>query len=255
MFIAKNGLFIVQAKNTLEELRQALRYVVYTSIEETDEEYKFYHGRFLTVDEILVELRQSKYNEANTKAKFFLESGNALYEFEEGKHVEATDGNIGKFTGYALGYVIGKLQPTDTVEWNTKEDETVYLTQEQVGNILDGLGRVQAYVWTVQFPAYVQAIQEATTIQEMEAIQIEYKSSPEEVTEDSNNEPEEGNNEPLVEPEISETEPIEDELEEPTQGESVANDSDEPSQEELEEGELEEEDFVLPFESAESEDE
>ena len=118
--------------------------------------------------------KQAKYLEANEGAKNFLD-GDALYEFEEGKHIEATDGNIGKFTAYALGYVTGQLQPSDTVVWNTKEDETVELTSEQVSNILTGLGQVQAYVWSVQFPAYVQAIEQATTVEEVEAIEIEYK--------------------------------------------------------------------------------
>jgi hypothetical protein len=180
--------------------------------------------------EQFLKAKQDKYNEANTEAKAFLESGNALYEFEEGKHVEATDGNIGKFTGYAVGYITGKLQPTDTVDWNTKEDETVFLTQEQVGDILDGLGKVQGYVWTVQFPAYVQAIQAAQTIEEVQAIRIRYKSSPEEVIEDEVPEP--VAEETPEEPEVPEVEV-----------------------ESSEDGELEEEDFILPFESEEPENE
>ena len=181
-----------------------------------------------TDEEKLKEAKQNKYNEANTGAKAFLENGNALYEFEEGKHVEATDGNIGKFTGFAVGYITGKLQPTDTVDWNTKEDETVFLTQEQVGDILDGLGKVQGYVWTVQFPAYVQAIQAAQTIEEVQAIRIRYKSSPEEVIEDEIPEP------------VAEETPEEPEV---------------PEVESPEGEELEEEDFILPFESEEPEDE
>ena len=125
-------------------------------------------------EEVLREAKQNKYNEAVFKANEYIQSGNALYEFEEGKHIEATDGNIGKFTAYALAYVTGQLEPTDTVVWNTKEDETVELTQAQVQEILIGLGNVQANVWTVQYPAYITAINEATTVEEVEAIIIEY---------------------------------------------------------------------------------
>lgn len=132
----------------------------------------------------LQEAKDSKYNEANNKAKEYLD-GEALFEFEEGKHIEATDGNIGKFTAYALAYVTGQLQPTDTVVWNTKEDETVELNQEQVSLILTGLGQVQAYVWAVQYNVYVEAIKEATTVEEVEAIEIVYTSDlPEESVED-----------------------------------------------------------------------
>ena len=127
-----------------------------------------------TAEEALESAKNAKYTEANTKAKSYLEDGSALYEFEEGKHIEATDGNIAKMTAYALAFVTGQLQPTDTVVWNTKEDETVELTQEQIAQILHGLGQVQARVWSVQFPAYVQAINEAETIEEVQAIVIDY---------------------------------------------------------------------------------
>lgn len=127
--------------------------------------------------ELLRQAKERKYNEAVLKANEYIQSGEALYEFETGKHIEATDGNIGKFTAYALAYVTGQLQPTDTVVWNTKEDETVQLTQLQVSNILVGLGQVQAVVWTVKYPAYINAINEATTIEEVENIIIDYKEN------------------------------------------------------------------------------
>ena len=52
MYIAKNNDLIVMAKYTREELEQALRFMVYTSIEETETEYQLYDGEYLTVDEI-----------------------------------------------------------------------------------------------------------------------------------------------------------------------------------------------------------
>ena len=127
-----------------------------------------------TDEEKLQEAKQAKYNEANNKAKEFLENGSALYEFEEGKHIEATDGNIAKMTAYALAFVTGQLQPSDTVLWNTKEDETVSLNQTQIAQIIEGLGQVQASVWAVKFPAYVQAIETAQTVEEVNEIIIDY---------------------------------------------------------------------------------
>jgi hypothetical protein len=128
-----------------------------------------------TEEEQLILAKQAKYNEANEGAKQYL-NGDALYEFEEGKHIEATDGNIAKFTAYALAYITGQLQPTDTVVWNTKEDETVELNQEQVVSILNGLGQVQAYVWAVKFPYYIGLIEQAETVEEVNAIVIDYTS-------------------------------------------------------------------------------
>jgi hypothetical protein len=128
-----------------------------------------------TEEEKLILAKQAKYNEANEGAKQYL-NGDALYEFEEGKHIEATDGNIAKFTAYALAYITGQLQPTDTVVWNTKEDETVELNQEQVVSILNGLGQVQAYVWAVKFPYYIGLIEQVETVDEVNAIVIDYTS-------------------------------------------------------------------------------
>jgi hypothetical protein len=129
----------------------------------------------------LEKAKAAKYEEANTGAKEFIANGNALFEFDEGKHVEATDGNIGKFTAYALAYVTGKLQPEDTVVWNTKEDENVELDQEAVVTILDGMGQAQATVWAVKYATYAAAIKAAETVEEVEAIEIDYTIDPSEM--------------------------------------------------------------------------
>ena len=121
----------------------------------------------------LQEAKEAKYKEANDGAKSYIDN-EALFEFEEGKHIEATDGNIAKMTAYALAFVTGQLEPTDTVVWNTKEDETVELTQEQIGYIIAGLGQVQALVWAVKYPYFVQLIDAASTVEEVESIVIDY---------------------------------------------------------------------------------
>lgn len=148
-------------------------------VEETQDEYVLDGDEYVLKDseyiaKELQKAKEAKYQEANSKANEYLQSGEALYEFEEGKHIEATDGNIAKMTAYALAFVTGQLQPTDTVVWNTKEDETVELNQEQTGIILAGLGEVQATVWAVKFPAYVQDIEQAQTVGEVNAIEIDY---------------------------------------------------------------------------------
>ena len=143
------------------------------SVEITEEVYNnleqyMWNGKKVVInphydEEMLAQAKADKYEEAKTKAYVFLESGEALYEFEPGKHIEATDGNIGKFTAYALGFMAGSTAP---VVWSTKEDETVTLNAEQVTDILQGLGAVQAQVWTVEFTNYVTAIQEASTVED-----------------------------------------------------------------------------------------
>ena len=58
MFIAKNNDLIILVKETREELEQALQFMVYTSIEETDIDYQLYGGEYLTPEEIEVKERQ-----------------------------------------------------------------------------------------------------------------------------------------------------------------------------------------------------
>lgn len=65
MFIAKNNDLIVLARDTRAELEQALKYMVYTDIEETQENYELYNGEYLTQEEI-AGLREETF-----KSKFF----------------------------------------------------------------------------------------------------------------------------------------------------------------------------------------
>lgn len=141
-------------------------------------------GKYIVVDGELVrnhnweeeklrELKEKKYKEANKKAFEYLESGNAVYTYEEGKSIEATDGNIAKL-GLALVNFILQQDYTSTIEWNTKENENVQLNAEQLQIIVAGLQGIQAEVWTVKFPAYNTAISEAETAEEVNAIVIDY---------------------------------------------------------------------------------
>lgn len=52
MWIAKNNDLIVMAKQTRAELEQALKFMVYTVIEETEVEYQLYEGEYLTPEQI-----------------------------------------------------------------------------------------------------------------------------------------------------------------------------------------------------------
>lgn len=63
MFIAKNNDLIILAKDTREELEQALQFMVYTSIEETDINYQLYNGEYLTPEEIEVKNKERKRQE------------------------------------------------------------------------------------------------------------------------------------------------------------------------------------------------
>ena len=71
MFIAKNNDLIILAKDTREELEQALQFMVYTSIEETDIDYQLYNGEYLTPEEIVVKERERLNELSMTRSDFF----------------------------------------------------------------------------------------------------------------------------------------------------------------------------------------
>ena len=71
MFIAKNNDLIILAKNTREELEQALQLMVYTSIEETSVDYRLYGGEYLTPEEIEVKERERLNELSMTRSDFF----------------------------------------------------------------------------------------------------------------------------------------------------------------------------------------
>ena len=119
--------------------------------------------------------KQEKYAEANAKAFEYLESGEAVFTYAEGKSIEATDGNIAKLGLYLVKFLMQE-DYTSTIEWNTKENENVQLNAEQLSYITEGLGAIQSEVWTIKFPAYNAAIAAAETIEEVNAIEIDYSA-------------------------------------------------------------------------------
>lgn len=120
--------------------------------------------------EELQKAKNAKYNEALVGAKNYIEN-EAVYQYDENNSIEATDGNIGKMTAYALGFQTGTIQ---SVSWTSKEDNVLILNAEDVLRILEGLGSIQAIVWNIKFVAYKNAIENAETIEEVQAITINY---------------------------------------------------------------------------------
>ena len=60
MFIAKNKNLIILVKDTKEELLEALKLIVYDTIEETQEKYILYNGKYLLANQVAQEERNRK---------------------------------------------------------------------------------------------------------------------------------------------------------------------------------------------------
>ena len=70
MWIAKNNDLIILAKDTREELEEALKFMVYTDIEETETEYQLYDGEYLTPTEIEIKEQERINNLTMTPLDF-----------------------------------------------------------------------------------------------------------------------------------------------------------------------------------------
>ena len=118
----------------------------------------------------LNEAKQAKYNEALSKAYDYEENGtveykNCVFEMSKSNRDNLRD------TVDAL-VATGQTETT----WNDKNDELVILTLEDIQYIRLNLilGNIQK-LWITDYPSYLEQIQEATTIEEVEAIIIDYE--------------------------------------------------------------------------------
>ena len=155
------------------------------NIEITEEQFNniqdyIWNGQAVVIDPDLNEkqlndAKNKKYQEALSKAKLFIDNG-AVYQFDENNSIEATDGNIGKMTAYALAFQSGAV---DKVYWTSKEDNVLELNANDILTILTGLGEIQSVVWNLKFVSYKNAIEQAATVEEVKAIEIDYESEDE----------------------------------------------------------------------------
>ena len=152
-----------------------------TKIEETEQEYVLDGDEYILKDaeyiaKELQKAKELKYQEANSKANEYLQSGEALFPFTQNEttyHIEATDGNIAKIGLKSTALLIAQDFET-TFPWNTKEDINIEINALEGKEIAEGLGLIQDSVWTLQFPGYITQIDNAQTIEEVNTITIEY---------------------------------------------------------------------------------
>ena len=121
----------------------------------------------------LQQAKENKLNEALEGAKNFIEN-EACFQFDKTNSIEATDGNIGKLTAYALGFQTGQF---DEVEWTSKEDNVITLNQEALLTVLMGLGAIQSNVWNVQYVGYKTQIEQAETVEAVNEIEVNYDNN------------------------------------------------------------------------------
>ena len=124
MFIAKNNDLIVLAKDTREELEQALKFMVYTDIEETDIEYKLFNGEYLTDEQIQKKERERldalnmtrgdmfealilAFGKTKSDIRKIIENYEGLTDIERALYLKRFDEALDFFRGYPAINLIG----------------------------------------------------------------------------------------------------------------------------------------------------
>lgn len=164
MFIAKNNDFIVLARDTREELEQALTFMVYTSIEETEENYQLYNGQYLTPIEALPIVKEGKIKENDMARDAALIQGvtykGVLFDSD-------TDQKINLLS------IIDTMSEEATTVWFGMDNTPLVCTKEDLRNIGNLIKDLHTFCWTKN--AEIKAeIGYASTIEEVEAIEIDY---------------------------------------------------------------------------------
>ena len=166
MFIAKNNDLIILAKETKEELEQALQMMVYTDIEETDIDYILYNGSYVTKEELLPNLKGEKLKENETKREQFLVSGVEYKDILWDSDIEQK---------LNISIQVSTMGDEDVVTWVAMDGVTsLECTKADLLAIGELLTKMTAYVWQFKNPAIKTAIANAQTIEELEEIQIVY---------------------------------------------------------------------------------
>lgn len=111
MWIAKNNDLIILANDSREELENQLQFMVYTSIEETEEEYELINGKYVT------EAEASELREQEFLKDFFKVEGFGYYRRQPKGYQSAVESmnvlfNIANVTqGVQTGLIIFYQEP------------------------------------------------------------------------------------------------------------------------------------------------
>lgn len=180
MWIAKDNNLIILAKDTREELEQALKFMVYTSIEETEENYQLYNGQYLTEEQALPIVKESKIQQNDQARDEALLQG---VTYREVLFDSDTDQKVN------LLATVTTMGDEDTIVWFGMDNQPLLCTKLDLINIGGLITQLHSFCWNKN--AEIKAeINYATTIEEVEAIEIDYTmpEPTEEITDDDSNE-------------------------------------------------------------------
>ena len=164
MWIAKNNDLIILANNSRAELEKQLQFMVYTDIEETETEYTFYNGEYLTNAEFLKYAKIDKiaYNDKLRDEALFggVMYQNVLFDSDTDQKVNL----MGK--GYSMS-------DDETIVWYGMDNKGLLCHKSDIMAIGELITELHSFCW--QNNAYIkEQIENAETLEELEQIEINY---------------------------------------------------------------------------------
>ncbi len=128
-----------------------------------------------TEQEIFDMAKEQKVNENTLKAKEAVESGYVIFKEAQ---FETNSQTVGDLTATML---LMQAAGIETYNWLSKDDKVVELTLEDFATLGAAIAAYKNSIWNTKYLNYKTPIDEATTIEELEAIIIDYTTNNNEV--------------------------------------------------------------------------
>lgn len=129
-----------------------------------------------TYEQLLLEEKNKKQEENTRLAKLAVENGHVVFK---GAEFETNAQTVGDLTATMLLMQAGGIE---TYLWLSKDDQTVELTTEDFGTLGGLIAEYKNTIWQEKYIAYKAAVEQAETVEAVNAIDIDY-------TAESTNEP------------------------------------------------------------------
>lgn len=121
-----------------------------------------------TETEVLQALKVSKQEENTRLAKLAVENGHVVFKNAE---FETNAQTVGDLTATMLLMQAGGIE---TYSWLSKDDQAVELTAEDFGTLGALIAEYKNTIWQEKYIAYKMAIEQAETVEAVNAIVINY---------------------------------------------------------------------------------
>ena len=119
-------------------------------------------------EEILEQAKFEKQAENTTKAKLAVENGHVTFK---GAEFETNAQTVGDLTATMLLMQAGGIE---TYSWLSKDDQVVALTVEDFGTLGGLIAEYKNTIWQRKYLYFKDLIESATTIEEVDIINIDY---------------------------------------------------------------------------------